>query len=65
MYNIIDFGAKPNEETNCAPYVQQAVDACRDNGGGAVYIPAGTYIMSIVPRPVNEIFSQSSAQNIL
>lgn len=48
MYNIIDFGAKPDGLTNCAPLVQQAVDACWNNGGGAVYIPAGTYIMGSV-----------------
>lgn len=48
MYNIVDFGAIADGATNSAPFVQKAIDACKANGGGVVYFPAGTYVMGSV-----------------
>jgi len=47
MYNITDFGAADGV-TNIASFVQKAIDACKEHGGGTVLIPAGTYVMGSV-----------------
>ncbi|MFA9389600.1 MAG: LamG-like jellyroll fold domain-containing protein [Prolixibacteraceae bacterium] len=41
-FNIIDFGAKRNNKTN-TEFIQKAIDACNENGGGTVIIPQGTF----------------------
>jgi hypothetical protein len=43
-YNILDFGAIPNELSTKA--IQQAVDACYNDGGGTVLVPAGCIIVT-------------------
>ena len=48
MYNIIDFGAVADGVSNVAPFVQKALDVCREKGRGTVFIPAGTYVMGSV-----------------
>jgi len=45
-YNILDFGAIPNELSTKA--IQQAVDACYHDGGGTVLVPAGIYITGTI-----------------
>ena len=42
IYNIQDFGAVPGELST--QQIQKAIDACAENGGGMVRVPAGTYI---------------------
>ena len=42
--NIIDFGAKPDGETNNTMSIQNAIDHCASSGGGTVFIPAGTFL---------------------
>ncbi|MCH2037873.1 MAG: right-handed parallel beta-helix repeat-containing protein [Rickettsiales bacterium] len=46
LYNVKDFGAVGNGVTNDTHSIQQAIDAAYENGGGLVYIPKGTYIVS-------------------
>lgn len=44
MYNINDFGAIRNNATiDSGIAIQNAINACKLNGGGIVYIPAGQY----------------------
>ena len=44
VYNITDFGAKPdNESEPCHEAINQAIVACSLNGGGTVLVPAGTF----------------------
>lgn len=45
-YNISDFGAKASETIDNSAAIQQAIDACADNGGGTVIFPAGKTFMS-------------------
>jgi polygalacturonase len=45
-YNILDFGAIPNELSTKA--IQQAIDACYNDGGGTVLVPAGMYITGTI-----------------
>ena len=41
MYNIVEYGAVPG--MLCTEAIQNAINACTENGGGRVVIPAGTY----------------------
>ncbi len=44
VFNITDFGALPDATTLNTEAIQTAIDACNKNGGGKVYVPAGTFI---------------------
>ena len=46
MYNILDFGAVADGVTNSTKAVQSAIDKCRENGGGTVFVPAGKYVIA-------------------
>jgi len=43
-FNITDYGAVADAKTLNTKAIQKAVDACNRNGGGMVYVPAGTFI---------------------
>ncbi len=43
-YNIIDFGAKPDALTLNTSFIQSAIDAASQNGGGRVIIPSGHFL---------------------
>lgn len=40
-YNILDFGATGDGQTNDAEVIQKAIDLCNESGGGQVIFPAG------------------------
>ena len=44
MYNVKDYGAKGDGINIDSIGIQRAIDACAENGGGTVFIPAGTYV---------------------
>jgi polygalacturonase len=44
VYNITDYGAKADGKTNNARYIQKAIDAASQKGGGTVIIPTGTFM---------------------
>ena len=46
MFNILDYGAIPDINMNSTKAVQKAIDACRENGGGTVFVPAGKYTIA-------------------
>lgn len=43
-YNVVEFGAKADGKTKDTHSIQKAIETCCENGGGTVYLPAGTYI---------------------
>ena len=45
-YNIMSFGAVDSEDIDNADAIQDAIDACSENGGGSVIFPAGKTFMS-------------------
>ena len=47
-YNIRDFGAVADKETNNAAAIQAAIDACTAGGGGRVTVPSGTYMTGMI-----------------
>ncbi|MDD4592654.1 MAG: glycosyl hydrolase family 28-related protein, partial [Parabacteroides sp.] len=44
-YNVMDFGAKGDGKTNDAEAIQAALNQAGENGGGVVFIPAGSYAL--------------------
>jgi polygalacturonase len=48
VYDIRDFGAKSGGKSLCTQSIQRAIDKCSANGGGTVYLPAGTWLTGTV-----------------
>ena len=48
IYNVRSFGAKGDGATLDTAAVQAAVDACHNDGGGTVLVPAGTFLIGTV-----------------
>jgi pectate lyase-like protein len=46
VFNVKDFGAVGNGTTDDRPWIQAAIDAAQCIGGGVVYVPTGTYLIS-------------------
>jgi polygalacturonase len=44
VYNVLDFGAKPDGTTLDTAAIQKALNECGDAGGGTVEFPAGVYL---------------------
>ena len=42
-YDILSYGAVADGATLCTVAIQAAIDACHQNGGGTVEVPAGTF----------------------
>ncbi len=61
-YNIKDYGAIGNGETLDTRAIQKAIDSCHENGGGTVYMPAGSYLSgTLVFRDNITLFLDSGA----
>ena len=44
VYNIVDFGAKPDTpDAPCHEAINQAIMTCNQEGGGTVLVPEGTF----------------------
>lgn len=43
VFNVRDFGAKPDAAANNAPAINAAIDACAAAGGGTVFVPTGLF----------------------
>ncbi len=55
VWNVMDFGAAPDGETDNTEAFQDALDAAQDAGGGVVWVPTGEYSFESslnVPREV-------------
>ena len=48
MFNVRDFGAKGDKQSNDRAAIQAAVEACSRAGGGMVYFPAGDYLSGTI-----------------
>jgi len=44
LYDVRDYGAKPDGKTLCTTSIQKAIDECSQSGGGTVYLPPGTFL---------------------
>jgi hypothetical protein len=48
LYDVREFGAKPNGQTLCTQAIQAALDKCSAEGGGTVYLPPGRYLCGTI-----------------
>lgn len=48
LFNIVDFGAVPNDSIINTLQIQNAIDSCFRHGGGTVYIPSGVFITGTI-----------------
>ena len=42
-FNVMSFGAIPNDDMDDSLAIQEAINAASENGGGIVFLPKGTY----------------------
>jgi hypothetical protein len=48
IFNITDFGARPDGKTTCTEAINKAITSCHDHGGGTVIVPTGTFITGTI-----------------
>ena len=48
IYDVRDYGAKPDGKTMCTKSIQKAIDVCAKQGGGTVYFPTGTFLSGTI-----------------
>lgn len=48
LYDIRDYGAKPDGRTLCTQAIQAAIDKCSGAGGGTVYLPPGVFLSGTI-----------------
>lgn len=71
-FDITAFGATANDETDDTTAIENALAACAEAGGGTVFVPAGTFILSrrnaetpILEVPPNTTFRGEGASSTL
>ncbi|HID24300.1 MAG TPA: hypothetical protein EYP14_18120, partial [Planctomycetaceae bacterium] len=71
-FDIQKFGATPDDATDDTTAILKAIQACRDAGGGEVFVPAGTYRVArqgtespILGLPSNTTLRGEGAASIL
>jgi hypothetical protein len=62
IYDVKTYGATGNGSTDDTVAIQSAITACQNAGGGTVYFPAGTYIVS--PPTTAAVFTITTTGNI-
>jgi len=45
-FNIVDYGATPNDDSDDTVAVSKALAACGEAGGGTVFVPAGKFVIT-------------------
>ena len=48
VYNVLDYGAKPDGKTICTASINKAISECNAIGGGQVYFPPGKYLSGTI-----------------
>jgi len=53
IYSIVDYGAKADGITDNTVNIQKTIDDAWTNGGGKVYVPAGTFLTGVISLKSN------------
>lgn len=48
LYDVRDYGARPDGKNLCTKFIQQAIDECSKAGGGSVYLSPGTFLSGTI-----------------
>ncbi len=65
VYNIRDFGAKGDGQSLDTAALQSAIDACANEKGGTVLVPAGTFVIGTVQIKSNVTLHVSAGGTLL
>lgn len=65
IFNILDFGARPDGQTLATTCIQAAVDAAAENGGGTVIVPSGRYLTGMIRLRSNLNFHLEAGSALL
>lgn len=65
IFNVKDFGASGIKSENATEYIQRALDACYENGGGVVVFPAGEYLASTLVIKDNTTIELNAGASII
>lgn len=63
IFNVMDFGAVPNDSISDQAAIQSAIHAAENNKGGVVFFPKGEFLVNVNPTKTNPI--EISASNII
>ncbi|MDW5290140.1 glycoside hydrolase family 28 protein [Formosa sp. PL04] len=65
VFNIKDYGAVGDSLTMDTKAIQKTIDACHENGGGKVWVPAGNYIIGTIKLKSNVALSLDYGASLL
>lgn len=60
IFNVVDFGAKPDDELSDRDAIQRAITAANNNGSGIVFFPKGRFLVNEDVASTKGIFSKGS-----
>lgn len=59
-FNVLDFGAVPNDTISDQTAIQTAIHAAEKNKGGIVFFPSGEFLVNVNPSKTNPLTITSS-----
>jgi hypothetical protein len=65
VFNVRDYGATGAKSDNARPFIQKAIDACAEAGGGMVYVPPGEYLTGMLHLRSNVRFFLEAGATLL
>jgi len=65
IYDVRDYGAKPDGKTMCTKSIQKAIEECAENGGGTVYFPPGTFLSGTIYMKSNVTLRLDTGSTLL
>ncbi len=65
IYDIRDYGAKPDGKTICTKSIQKAIDESAENGGGIVYFPPGAFLSGTIYMKSNVTLRLDTGSTLL
>jgi polygalacturonase len=65
VYDVRDYGAKPDGKTLSTKSIQKAIDECAKQGGGTVYFPPGTFLSGTIYMKSNVTLRLDTGSTLL